>query len=68
MNIRINILEVASELAYRDLRKNWDYRDGEIDEDFEDEILYTEEAQDKFNDLYDKYYDLLWSLKEGSNE
>lgn len=54
MEITINILELASELAHRDLLLN--YRDsiGRIYED-EHETQYTDEAQDIFNYLYDDY-------------
>jgi hypothetical protein len=62
--IRINILELASELAHRELVENF----GESIKIFEDEQAgithYTDEAQDIFNDLYDKYFHLIESFKE----
>jgi hypothetical protein len=62
MNITINILELASELAHEDLLNNW--RDSLIIyEDRETETGYTEEAQDVFNDLYDKYYTIIEQCK-----
>ena len=73
MTIKINILEVASELAERDLAKfqkmsiqyglENPFPNG-IDVETEDGISYTEEAQEIFNELYDDYYGLLWDLKE----
>ncbi len=54
-NITINRLELASELANRELEDNW--RDSiKIYKDEEAGVtVYTEEAQDVFNDLYEKY-------------
>ena len=62
-DITINILELASELAHIKLMNEW--RDSiRI---FEDETasvtVYTEEAQDIFNDLYDDYTTLIESCK-----
>ena len=42
-----------------ELRKNWDYRLGEIDLDREFEVCYTDEAQDVFDELYDKYLGMI---------
>ena len=62
-NITINALELASELAHLELMKDW----SESIKIFEDEdasiTTYTEEAQDLFNDLYDKYLTLIESTK-----
>jgi hypothetical protein len=57
MNVTINIVELASELASIELESNWtdSIKIFEDDEDGEC-ITYTDEAQDIFNDLYDKYY------------
>jgi hypothetical protein len=60
MNVTINIVELASELASIELENNWcdsimiyeDDEDGECTQ-------YTDEAQDIFNDLYDKYYHMI---------
>ena len=64
MNIKINIIEVASELAEKEMIKYFS-DDLELYSD-EDEycIVYTDEAQDLFNTLYDKYFDLLYNLQE----
>jgi Mg2+ and Co2+ transporter CorA len=63
MNITINIIELASELASERLHEDWEdsikiYRDDTIDM-----LEYTDEAQDIFNDLYDKYYSIIENTK-----
>jgi hypothetical protein len=69
MDIKINIVEAASELADRDLVISYGDGGGKnifpngILKDLEDEISYTEEAQDYFNERYDFWYDFLWNLK-----
>ena len=57
MNITINAIELASELAERDLNE---YFSGSmmIYEEDDDGTTYTEEAQEIFDGLYDKY--LTW--------
>lgn len=61
--VKVNVCELASELADRDLKVNW----GESIRVYEDEdadiLTYTDEAQDIFNDLYDLYYDLILSAE-----
>ena len=62
-DITINILELASELAHIKLMNEW--RDSiRI---FEDETasvtVYTEEAQDIFNEYYDNYLTLIESCE-----
>lgn len=61
--ITINKLELASELASRRLEENW--RDSiKIFEDEEaDTLVYTDEAQDIFNEYYDAYLTLIESCK-----
>jgi len=64
MNVTINIVELASDLASIELEDNW--RDTiKIYEDDEDGecTKYTEEAQDIFNDLYDKYFRMIEQTK-----
>jgi hypothetical protein len=61
--ILINAVELASELASAELRRDWDYRDGEIDIEEDGETRYTEEAQDVFNELYDLYYEQILKAK-----
>lgn len=60
--IKINIVELASELAARELQDNWQDSILIFDEN-DDEIKYTEEASEIFNDLYDKYYSIIESTK-----
>ena len=61
--IRVNILELASELAHQELVK--DYSDSIViyEEDSNGDEYYTEEAQDLFNDLYDKYISFIKHFK-----
>ena len=61
--IKINRLEVASELAHAKLENEW--RESVqiyVDENAE-ELRYTEEAQDIFNCIYDTYLDFLDEYK-----
>ena len=65
MNININILEVASELAHKKIEEHFEFEANRIYEWVSDEeSRYTEEAQDLFNEWYDEYYDFLIQLKE----
>lgn len=60
MNVTINIIELASELADMELNKYFEYSANSIYVENDDEITtYTEEAQEIFNDLYDKYYSMI---------
>lgn len=64
MEITINLLEVASELAHEAVCAKFEDDDTEIYENTSDTITsYTEKAQDLFNEWYDHYYDLLLNLK-----
>ena len=61
MNIKINIIEAASELADNELNS---FFKGQIyinDNDIE--AIYTNEAQEVFNELYDKYFNILYNLQ-----
>ncbi len=62
-NITINKLELASELADIKLQSEW--RDSiKIWEDETDALtVYTEEAQDIFNEYYDEYLTLIENCK-----
>lgn len=62
--IKINRLEVASELASHELEENWRDTIKIYEDDQAGIIVYTEEAQDIFNELYDKYLDFLDAHKE----
>lgn len=60
MEKTFNILELASELAEKDLMKEFK---GKIFVDVsEDEVRYTDEAQEYFNELYEEYTDFLIDL------
>jgi hypothetical protein len=74
MEIRINILEAASELADLAVKRELCVRE-DIEEDTEDwnkiyeytedglSTCYTEKAQERFNVIYDYYFDMLDNLK-----
>lgn len=63
MEATINVLELASELAHQKLINEWE-ESIQIYEDVEaDELRYTEEAQDIFNQFYDEYTELILSTK-----
>lgn len=65
MQITINIVEVASELAHKELERRFDYIQEMIYVAPTDDVThYTEDAQHLFNNLYDEFYVFLWSLKE----
>jgi hypothetical protein len=65
MDIKINILEVASELAHKKIEEHFEFEAKRIYEWVsDDESRYTEEAQDLFNEWYDEYYSFLDGLKE----
>ena len=59
MTLNINIVELASNLAHEKLM-NESFKIFEDDE----ETVYTEQAQDLFNELYDDYWDMIESCKE----
>jgi hypothetical protein len=65
MNININILEVASELAHKKLEDHFEFEAKRIYNWVSDEESEVhEEAQELFNEWYDHYYDFLLKLKE----
>jgi hypothetical protein len=59
MNVTINIVELASELADLQMEEHRPVMEINTIEDENGCITYTEEAQDIFNDLYDKYYAII---------
>ena len=77
MNITINIVEVASDLADKDLITSFGDEGGKyrfpngivrnVDGD-DDMTEYTEEAQDFFNARYDDWWDFLYDQKIGEDE
>ena len=68
-NITINKIELASELAHKKLVANWSesisiYFVFKVYEDEEASVtVYTEEAQDIFNEYYDEYLTLIESCE-----
>jgi hypothetical protein len=64
MNITINLLEAASELAHEVVCAKFEDDDNAIYESTTDTITsYTEKAQGLFNEWYEHYYELLNNLK-----
>lgn len=62
MNITINPIEIACELAENEL--NEIYGDSiVIYEEHEDGINYTEKAQEIFDNLYDKHFSFIMNFK-----
>lgn len=74
MNITINIIEVASELADKDLITAFGGEGGKnmfpngIVEDQDGIDVYTEEAQEFFNRRYDYWWDFLYDQNVGDDE
>lgn len=65
MNIKVNILEIASDLAHEIMCAKFEDDDNLIYGDCSRECLvYSEKAQDLFNVWYDYYYDFLDKRKE----
>lgn len=70
-NITINAIELASNLAheklmqyYEDLQDNRDFEfPNGVKIETEDEINYTEEAQDLFNEFYDEFLTMIEECK-----
>jgi hypothetical protein len=63
MNVTINIIELASDLANERLHQDWEDSIKIYKDDNADVLEYTDEAQDIFNDLYDKYYSMIENTK-----
>ena len=63
MEITINKLELASELAHRKLLNEWKESVQIYKNEWAEVLTYTEEAQDIFNGLYDEYLTLIESTK-----
>lgn len=73
IEITINIMELAVELATNtifkeELLKNPNLTEDEVwkallTEDSGDTLVWTAEIQDKFNDLYDEYYTIIEKTK-----
>ena len=65
MNVTVNIVELASELAHADLELHMKF--GAMYKDDGSVMTYTEDAQDEFNELYDKYYSIIESCQITDN-
>jgi hypothetical protein len=72
MIIKINIVEVSSELAYNKLmqhyedlgeNRDFDFPDGIEIDDEEEGLHYSEEAQKVFDEFYDEFYTILENFK-----
>ena len=61
--MEINEIELASELAHERMIEHWDDTDDIYTEDTEGCMVYTEIAQDFFNDYYDYYLTLIEKIK-----
>ena len=59
MNVTINMVELATELAENEMTKYFSESLELYSDEDEDCIVYTEEAQDIFDILYDKYYSII---------
>lgn len=66
MNISINILEVASELADLKVHEVFEINGlkSHVLDTENDCYIYTELGQDVFNEWYDYYYEFLESMQE----
>ena len=63
MEITINLIEVSSELAEEIVKIKFNYKENDIYVEEDEEIKYTEQAQEVFNEWYDYYYDFLTERK-----
>lgn len=64
MNVTVNILELASDLAHNELETLFKEDGVVIYNEDEDTFVYTDEAQEVFNELYDKYYTIIDQIKQ----
>lgn len=63
MNININIIELASELACDKLHNDYENSIKIYKDDTSDCLEYTDEAQEVFDNLYDQFYSMIDNLK-----
>ena len=66
MNVTINLVELASELAENERIKYFSESLELYSDEDEDCIVYTDEAQDIFDELYDKYYAIIENTQVNS--
>ena len=64
MERKINIIEAAAELAHKRLVEIVGNEDLLYEDPQAGILMYTDEHQDTFNDLYDEYFDLLLDISE----
>jgi hypothetical protein len=64
MNVTVNILELASELAHNELESLFRQCSVVTYKQEEDTFVYTDLAQEKFDELYDKYYTIIDQIKQ----
>ncbi len=63
--MNVNIVELATELAHAELESNYsDQIEIYAPDEDEESTEYTEEAQNIFDTLYDKYYAIVEGCKE----
>jgi glutathionyl-hydroquinone reductase len=56
------IMETADDIASHKLELTWDQNKKIVVENEEGELIYTEEAQEEFNEFYDEEITKLYSL------
>ena len=61
VEIKVNVLELASELAHSDIINIFGDDPETLYIEDEDSYVYREEVQYEFNDRYDTYYDIIMS-------
>ena len=59
MEITINLIELSSDLAEETVKIKFNYKENDIYVEEDEEVKYTEQAQEIFNEWYDYYYDFL---------
>jgi len=67
MEIKINAIELASELAHEMVCAKLQDDDNAIHMEDADGIYYTEEAQDIFNEWYDHYLNKIKGIEMGAD-
>lgn len=63
MEITINVIELSCELAEEMVNVKFNYEEDDIYVEENEELKYTEQAQEIFNEWYDYYYDFLIERK-----
>lgn len=63
MEITIDVIELSSELAEEMVNVKFNYEENDIYVEENEEVKYTEKAQEIFNEWYDYYYDFLIERK-----